>query len=127
MKISELVEKYIKIRDRKTQLKKEYEAKVAPLEDAHAKIEAKFLELFEKSGTDSLKTEFGTAYKSTRTSITVADREAFMTYIRENDEWPLLEIRPAKAAVESFKESHEDIPPGLNYREEMVVNFRRAS
>jgi len=127
MKISELVEKYIQIRDRKSQLKKEYEAKVAPLDEAHAKIEAKFLELFEKSGTDSLKTEFGTAYKSTRTSISVADRETFMAYIRENDEWPLLEVRPSKAAVESFKESHEDIPPGLNYREEMVVNFRRAS
>lgn len=127
MKVSDLVDKYIQIRDRKAQLKKEYEAKVAPLEEAHAKIEAKFLELFEKTGTDSLKTEFGTAYRSTRSSVTTADRDAFMTYIRENDEWPLLEVRPAKAAVEVFKEEHGELPPGLNYREEMVVNIRRAS
>lgn len=127
MKISELVDKYIQIRDKKAQLKKEYEAKVAPLEEAHSKIEAKFLELFEKTGTDSLKTEFGTAYRATRSSVSVADRDAFMTYIRENDEWPLLEVRPSKAAVESFKDSHEDLPPGINYREEVVVNIRRAS
>lgn len=127
MKVSELVDKYIQIRDRKAQLKKEYEAKVAPLEEAHAKIEAKFLELMHKTGTDSFKTEFGTAYRTTRSSVTVADRDAFMTYIRENDEWPLLEVRPSKAAVETFKDAHEELPPGLNYREEIVVNIRRSA
>ena len=126
MKISELVSKYIALRDQKAQLKAEYDGKVAHIEDTLDKIESKLLEVFQQTGMESVKTEAGTAYTSTRSTASVADREAFMAYIREHDEWPLLEVRASKAAVEEFKSANDDLPPGINWREERVVNIRRS-
>jgi hypothetical protein len=127
MKISELVAKYVQLRDKKAEYKGEYEAKVAKIEETLGKIECKLLEVFEQTGMDSVKTEFGTAYKSVRSSASVADRDAFMAYVKANDEWQLVDIRAAKTAVEQFKDVNNDLPPGVNWREERVVNFRRAA
>lgn len=126
MKMSELVEKYIQLRDKKAEYKAEYDAKVAKVEEVLDKIEAKFLQVFEESGLDSVKTEAGTAYKSTRVSVTTGDKDAFMEFIRTNDEWPLLEVRPSKAAIEEYRAAHDDLPPGINWRAEQVVNIRRS-
>lgn len=128
MKISELVAKYIELRDKKSTIKAEYDGKIAKIDEVLDKIEGKFLEVFESTGMDSVKTEFGTAYSSLRTSASIADREAFMEFVKSNDEWPLLEIRCSKAAIEQYKSAHdEELPPGVNWRAERVVNVRRSS
>lgn len=127
MKLSEAVEIYIKLRDKKAQIKSEMDAKLAPINEKMSKLEAKLLEAFTKTGMDSVKTEFGTAYTVVRTSVSVADRSVFMDYIRDNDEWDLLEVRPSKSGVEQYKSVHNDIPPGVSTREERVVNVRRSS
>ena len=126
MKMSELVAMYIQLRDKKAEYKAEYEVKVAKIEENLGKIEAKLLQVFEESGMDSVKTEAGTAYKSTRVSVTTGDKDAFMEFVRTNDEWPLLEVRPSKSAVEQYREQHDDLPPGINWRAEQVVNIRRS-
>jgi len=126
MKMSDLVAKYIELRDKKAEYKAEYDVKVGRIEEALDKIEAKLLEVFDSAGMDSVKTEAGTAYVSTRTAASVADRDTFMEFVRTNDEWPLLEIRASKAAVEEYRSQHEDLPPGINWREERVVNIRRS-
>ncbi len=126
MKMSDLVAKYIELRDKKAEYKAEYDVKVGRIEEALDKIEAKLLEVFDSAGMDSVKTEAGTAYVSTRTAASVADRDSFMEFVRTNDEWPLLEIRASKAAVEEYRSQHDDLPPGINWREERVVNIRRS-
>lgn len=127
MKISELVAKYIELRDKKAEIKAEYDGKVAKIDEVLNKIEGKFLEVFEQTGMDSVKTEFGTAYSSLRTSASIADREAFMEFVKNHDEWPLLEVRCSKAAVEQFKDANDNVlPPGVNWRAERVVNVRRS-
>lgn len=127
MKVSEVVAKYIEYRDQKAQLKAEYEMQASKLDAHMQKIENKLLEVFEQTGMDSVKTEFGTAYCTVRSSASVADKEAFMDYVKSNDEWPLLEVRASKSGVEAYKQIHEDLPPGVNWREERVVNIRRSS
>lgn len=128
MKMSELIGMYVELRDTKTAMKAEYEAKVAGTQAKLDKIEAKLLEVFTTTGMDSVKTELGTAYRSVRTTVSVADRDAFMTHVKEHGDWSLMEVRAAKAAVEQYKAANEDtLPPGLNWRAEAVVNFRRAS
>jgi hypothetical protein len=126
MKLSDLVGKYIELRDKKYALKHDYDFKAAKIDEVLDKIEAKLLETFDSAGMDSCKTEFGTAYSSTRSTASVADPETFMKYVVENQEWSLLEKRVAKLAVEQFKAANGDIPPGVNYREERVVNIRRS-
>lgn len=127
MKLSEVVEKYIELREQKSQLKAEYDAKVSKIEANMTKIEGKLLEIFEQTGMDSVRTSSGTAYASVRSSASVADREAFMDYVKANEEWPLLEVRASKLAVEQYKSVNQELPPGINWREERVVNIRRSS
>lgn len=126
MKLSELVAKYIELRDKKYELKHQYEFKAAQLDETLSKIEAKLLQVFDSAGMDSVKTEFGTAYASTRSTASVADKETFMNFIKENEEWSLMEVRAAKLAIEQYKTANGDLPPGVNYREERVVNIRRS-
>jgi phage host-nuclease inhibitor protein Gam len=127
MKLSEAVELYIKMRDKKAELKAEFDAKVAPLNEKMDKLEAKLLDVFNQTGMDSVKTESGTAYTTTRVTASVADKDVFMTHVRENDDWGLLEIRASKTAIEQYRSVHDDIPPGISMREERVVNVRRSS
>ena len=81
---------------------------------------------FDAAGLDSAKTSAGTAYTSTRTTASVADKDSFMDFVKANSEWHLLETRCSKTAVEQFKEVNGEVPPGVNWREERVVNIRRS-
>jgi phage host-nuclease inhibitor protein Gam len=128
MKLSEAVSLYIRLRDKKAEMKADFDASVAPLNEKMDKLEAKLLDVFNKTGMDSVKTENGTAYTTVRTSASIADREAFMDFVKANEEWSLLEVRASKTAVEQFRESNNDeLPPGVNIRSERVVNIRRSA
>lgn len=126
MDYNELVSKYIQVRDKKAEMKKEFDGKVAKIDAALDKIEAALLSYFNENGLESISTDAGTAYKTTRTSATVADWDASLTFIRDHELWHLLEHRVSKKAVEEFKAANDDLPPGINWREEQVVNIRRA-
>lgn len=128
MKLSEAVTLYIQLRDKKAQMKSEFEASVAPLNEKMEKLEAKLLDVFNKTGMDSVKTEHGTAYTAVRTTASVADREAFMEFVKANEEWSLIEVRAAKTAIEQFRDNNDnELPPGINIRSERVVNIRRSA
>ena len=127
MKLSEAVSLYISLRDKKAELKAELEAQVRPIQEKMDKLEIKLLEAFESTGVDSVRTEFGTAYKSVRTTASVADRDAFIEFVKSRGEWSLLEVRAAKTAVEEYRAANDDLPPGVNMREERVVNIRRSA
>ena len=126
MKLSDLVAKYIELRDKKYELKHQYEFKAAKIDEVLDKIEAKLLETFDSAGIDSCKTEAGTAYASSFSTASVADPDAFLEFIIENEEWSLIERRASKTAVEQFIVANGDVPPGINYRKERVVNIRRS-
>jgi phage host-nuclease inhibitor protein Gam len=128
MKLSEAVSLYIQLRDKKAEMKAEFDATIAPLNDKMDKLEAKLLDVFNKTGMDSVKTENGTAYTAVRTTASIADREAFMDYVKANEEWSLLEARASKTAIEQFRDSNNgELPPGINIRSERVVNIRRSA
>lgn len=126
MNVNEIVDRYIALRDRKAALKKEYEDKVAGIEKVLEKAEAVMLKRFEEMGVESVKTAAGTVYRATRTSATVSDWDAFLAHVRQHEAWEMLEHRAAKRAVEEFKAANDDLPPGINWRAEVVVNVRRG-
>ena len=128
MKLDELVANYIKLRDKKSLLKKQYDEKVAKVDAVMDKMEAIILKTFQDSGIDSARTDAGTAYISTRTSATVGSREELFQWIQEDFEERsiFLENRVSKVAVEQFKAANDDLPPGINFRSEVTVGVRRA-
>lgn len=127
MKLSEVVAKYVELREKKANLKSEYDMQVAPIEAKMAKIEGKLLEVLDQTGGKSFRTPHGTAYVTVRTTASVADREAFFEFVKQNEEWPLMQVAVVKSAVEQYKSVNQELPPGINWREERVVNIRRSS
>jgi len=127
VKISEAVEIYIKMRDKKAQMKAAYEASVAPLTEKMNKLEAKLLHIFNETGMDSVKTPLGTAYTSTRTSVSIADRDAFTNFVKETGDFNMLELRPSRTAVPEFADMNGgELPPGINVSITRTVNVRRS-
>jgi hypothetical protein len=127
MKLSDAVGLYVKLRDQKAKLKADYQELAAPVQQKMDKLEAKLLEVFNTTGMDSIKTEFGTAYTSTRTTASVADRDVFMDYVKAHEEWSLMEIRASASAIKQFQEASDgDLPPGINLAVERTVNIRRS-
>lgn len=125
--IDAIVARYVEIRDQKAALKTQYDKDKATLDAALERIEAHLLKRFQEMGVDSVKTAAGTAYTSTQTSATVADWDQTLDFIRGGDHWAMLEKRVSKGFVEAYKEEHNgDLPPGINWREESVVNVRRT-
>ena len=122
-----IVDKYIELRDAKGKLKAAYDAKVAKLDSVMDRIEGVILEQFNAQGIQSCSTKSGTAYKQVRTSASVADWDATFGFIQSHELWNMLERRVSKNAVIEYKDAHDGIiPPGLNWREESVINVRRS-
>lgn len=127
MKISDLVAKYIELRDKKAVFKNEYDEKVAKIDQTLDKIEAKMLEVMQTVGMDAIRTANGTVYSEVKVSSSTADKAAFLDFVRENDLWQLVDMRPLKSAIKEYRDVNDDLPPGINWREERVVQFRRAA
>lgn len=124
--LNQVVEKYIELRDRKAALKREYEDKVKDIDTALEKAEIYLLQQMQTLGMEAIPTKAGTAYRSTKTSAQVADWDAVLGFVKETNNWAMLERRVAKAAVVQYREEHDDLPPGINWREETSVNVRRG-
>lgn len=124
--VDALVEGYVKLRDAKAELKAEYERNLAPIEQAMEKIEVKLMQTLDSMGLEAVKTSAGTAYATTKTSCGVADWDSFLSYIRQHELWNMLNHAANKTAVDEFRQANNDLPPGVNWRVERVVQIRRA-
>jgi hypothetical protein len=121
-----LLKMFIALRDRRAQRKAAYDADDAGDKEKQEKIEVEFLRRFNERGIDNVSArEIGTAYRSTRSSATVGDWDSLLDYIRGEDAWEMLERRVNKTAVEQYRAVNDDLPPGVNWSETQVINFRR--
>lgn len=124
--MNEIVERYIALRDRKAELKALYDRQKEDLEAAMARIEGHLLGKMQEMDMDGLKTPAGTVYKKTTSYANVADWDMFLRDVIEYERWTMLEKRCSKAAIEEFKNAHQDLPPGINWREEITLGIRRS-
>lgn len=126
MDINELVTNYVKLRDQKAALVAHQKEKVRRYDDVLDRIEGMLLQHMQENSVESLRTEAGTAYRSTRESATIADWDAFLAHVQATEAWEMLEHRCNKTAVSQYRETADDLPPGVNWRAEVVVGVRRA-
>ena len=127
--IDEAIEAYVNTRDelraKQQAFKLEEDAMKLRMEQISMWLRDKADEL----GVDSFKTQFGTAYRSVKTSYRVATGgwDAFIGWVKETGNFQCLEKRIAKLAT---KEIHDDtgaIPPGLDYVAEVEFDVRRPT
>jgi len=121
-----LLKLFIALRDRRTRRKADYQAEDVDDKDKQDHIEVEFLKRFNERGIDNVSSKgVGTAYKSIRASASVGDWDSLFGFIQEDGAWEMLERRVNKTAVMQYKEENGDLPPGVNWSETQVINFRR--
>lgn len=127
--VDTVVTKYIELRDRRSELKKQFEANDAKLKEAMTNIETYLLHLMaEMGGVENIKTAAGTAYKSTTTKASMADRSLARAFVLETGNLDLLEMRASSTGVKAYMEEHDGaLPAGFSVFTEETVNIRRAN
>lgn len=124
--IDELITRYIALRDKKTELKRAFDEKAAAIDEGMTKIEQVLAQHMTTNGTERLGCAGGTAFFSTVRSATVADQAEFFNWLQATGNWHLADIRAAKKQVSDYRDERDDLPPGINWREERVVRVNRA-
>lgn len=122
----DIVARYVQIRDAKDALVSAHKTAVAKYDEAMEKIENFLLAHLNAQGSEAVRTNAGTFFKTSKTSATVADWDGLLSWVRENDMWSALDRKVNKTFVVNYRAEHNDLPPGVNYREETVVQIRRA-
>jgi hypothetical protein len=122
-----LVNVYIKMRDKRAQMKAEYEAEDSKIKEQMDLVEASLLEVCKATGADSIKTAHGTAIKSVQTRYWTGDWAAMHKFIRDHDALDLVERRISQLNMKNFLRENPDLmPTGLNVDNKYTVTVRRS-
>lgn len=118
---------YVQLRDRIQAEDKAHSERMAKPRETLERLNGRMLEILQQAGVSSMKSNAGTVYVTIKTSATLSDKDAFRSYIIENQDFELADIRPAKSAVQDYVVAHDgNLPPGVNYTQVNVVGVRRG-
>lgn len=120
---AQLVGVYRKLREKRDDAKAAFVEKQAPLLEMLREIEGQAKLRLQERGNNSFATDEGTCYTSTVHTFTAKDKSAFLDWIKANDKWELLDVRPAKKEVEAYLEENKELPVGLNSSSKVNTNF----
>jgi hypothetical protein len=116
---------FIKLRDKKKEKDEAHKESLKPLVQMMDQIEAGLLEFLNASGSNSIASDAGTAYKSVQVSATVADKVAFMAFVKETDQFDALDIKCNKTFASQYLEDNQEAPPGVKISQMSVVGVQR--
>lgn len=126
LKDDQIAALYVQLRDQVAEEEAACKNRVADAKQKMARLEIIMLQRFQESGAESVRTKHGTIYKSVKTRSSVADWDAFLDYVRSHDAWEMLTRACSKDAVKEYKNAYDDLPPGINWSEELSIGVRRS-
>ena len=124
MKLPELINKYIQIRDAKDGAKKIFTAATQRMTDALTKLDGLILKALDNEGLESAPTDFGTAYKKNRTSCSVKDRDEFYNFAVNTGNLEAIDMKANAKVVRELMNDGVDVP-GVKYSESVFIGVRR--
>jgi Txe/YoeB family toxin of Txe-Axe toxin-antitoxin module len=123
-----LVGVFLKIREAKARVVKEFEEMVkAKYEDPLKQISTELKRRLLERGSTGIKTESGTVYQVEDMKATCADWGLFHTWIVENNALDMMERRIKSTAIKEYMENNAGtLPPGVNVFRETEIRVRRG-
>jgi len=121
-----LVTAYIAIRDKRSELKKQFEEEDNSLKDGMEKIEQAILEHCKENNIEFFKTSHGTAYKRVSERFWATDWDAFNQYVKEHDILEVYEKRIAQGNMKQFLEDNPGATPPINVDRKFTISVRRS-
>lgn len=118
---------YMKIRDRRAEIKAAFDAEDKELVAKQDKIKEALLQFCKDHNVDSVKTPAGTFYRTVKTRYWTSDWEAMNAFIKEHDVPEFYEKRLNQTAVKEFIESElkGEVPDCVNVSSEYQIGVRK--
>lgn len=125
----DMVGLYVAFRDAKAAYKKAFKQQIN--DGFNVKMEAlsnRILGHLDAHNMKNFASDYGTAYRITDVSATIADKELFRDHVTSNKIWDMIDWRANKTFVrELIEKKKQPTPPGLNYSTRYVLGVRRAN
>lgn len=129
VKLEELVQSYLTIRDERYKLKHEYESKDAEIKGDLEKLEQAMLSYCNDINADSIRTGSGTIIKSLKETYTCGDWDNFKQFVVENNALDLLQQRISQTNFKEFMSTRQEegLPPGISAMREVSITVRKPT
>lgn len=126
--VDRLVAAYIKMRDKRAEILRDYEEEDGAIKAQMESVENKLLDLCKDIGADTLGSKHGKVMRTVKTRYWTSDWDSMHKFILEHKMPELLERRISQTTMKQLLEENPDImPPGLNTDSRYTVTIRRAS
>jgi hypothetical protein len=124
--VEKLTKVYIKIRDKRAEIKAQFEKEDEKLEKQLTDIKRALLDYCKSQGVESVRTPAGIFYRSLKTRYWTNDWEAMNKFILDRAIPEFYEKRLNQTSVKQYLEENPDVlPPGLNVDNEYVITVRK--
>jgi hypothetical protein len=125
--LDKLTAVYLKMRDKRDDMRREAEAKEKELEEQMSIIETEMLEVCKQMNADSVRTPHGTIIRSVKSRYWTNDWDSMYQFIKEHDAFGLLEKRLHQTHLKEFlSENPTTFPIGVNVENSYSVVVRRS-
>jgi hypothetical protein len=126
--VDRLVAAYIKMRDKRAELLRDYEEADGGIKEQMEAVETKLLEVCKDIGADTLGSKHGRVMRTVKTRYWTSDWESMHKFVLEHRMPELLERRISQTTMKQLLEEHPGlVPPGLNADSRYTVTIRRSS
>ena len=126
--VDKLVAVYIKMRDKRAELLREYEEADGIVKAQMEVVESKLLDLCKEIGVDRLGSKHGTVMRTVKTRYWTSDWESMHKFILEKKMPELLERRISQTTMKQLLEENPELMPmGLNTDSKYSVTIRRTT
>jgi hypothetical protein len=120
LNFDEIAKKYSQVLERI----KFYEDKIDHWKKLKTKLSNLIFEMLAATGQTGAKTAHGTIGTWGKNTASLADPEAFMTYVIQSNLWHLVERRAnADACLEHADENEGQLPPGVKINHHQFISF----
>jgi hypothetical protein len=118
---------YIRLRELKAEIAARHKKELAEVESQLDTVDSFLLGKLQELGVDSVKAGGATVYFQTEMRANIADKGAFMDFIRERGQPELLQTRVSSTVLREFMEANGGhTPPGVTANFERVIRVRKA-
>lgn len=126
--VDRLVAVYIKMRDKRAELLRQYEEADGAVKEQMEAVEQKLLDICKEIGADTLGSKHGKVMRSVKTRYWTSDWDSMHKFILEHQMPELLERRISQTTMKQLLEEHPGlVPPGINADSRYAVTIRRST
>ena len=124
--LEKLVKTFIKIRDRRTDIKRAFSSQDAELTAQLDQVKTALLDHCKAHDVSSVKTSEGLFYRTVKESYWTSDWDQMHKFILEHGEPALLDKRINQKHMKEFLEDNPDLlPKGLNSNSTYTISVRK--